>query len=478
MQFTIGKSTVSFDIKEGQDYAAIAQTLLSDETVKAALKEHAASFYFRSWDSDDRIEQATIDKVVAKALEEGVDAAIDYMIENHFDREPSLYYHNCDGKESTRKVLSSFLTEYASTAEMDDDDVEEFEEAILEAAAEHVVEEMAEADKSQPHEIFSKNETARVAFVQGYGTVGYIDDIHTSHADTTCQSDTVMPDRNLMLQFKLMNVSPVEFVEYYKAKHGQDLREPEFGDGVSAYRRGQFIENAQAWRFACDVYEGRDVSANQIPDWLSYGNRSLEMADVIRGCRDLDRPSAVSLETLETILDNASYGGVATWYGRLNAREILQGCFENSFVAEGGQIGVHDFVNGSGYLGSVERPVLIDMRDGKLVGDDRFRYNPESVYGFVQRALDTDTVGVKVSDWVRFAENSWRCAANEEGVYAEIVRTGEFTFSVTTKDRVNGAAGGLDGALVAGTLDDAKEEAASHLADNAPVSHASPAPRM
>jgi hypothetical protein len=478
MQFTIGKSTVSFDIKEGQDYEEVAQALLSDETVKAELKEHAASFYFRAWDRDGGLDQSTVNTVIGKALDEGVDAAVNYMLENDFDQEALLYYHHSNGKESTSTFLNGFLTGYAAAADLDDDEIEAFEEAVLDAVGEWVAEEMAEADKSQPHEIFASHDKVRVAFIQGYGTAGYMDDIHTSHADVTCQSDTVKPDRNLMLQFKLLNVSPVEFVEYYKAKTGYDLCNPEFGDEVSEYRRGQYTENAQAWRFACAVYRGEDVSELEIPDWLSHGNRSQDMADVIRSCRDLDRPSAVSLETMETILDNATYGGVATWYGRVSAKEIMQGQFENSFVARGGLIGVHDFINGSGYIDTAQNPVLIDMRDGKLVGDASYRYNPEEVYGFVQRSLDAETVGCQVGDWVRFSENSWRCAANDEGIHAEIVRTGEFTFSISTKDRMNGAAGQLDNNVVAGTLEDAMEEASSHLADQSPTVASTPAPRM
>lgn len=484
MQFTIGKTAVTLEINDTKDYVGIANALLADEAVAAEIKAHAASFYFRAWENDGDIDQKAIDKVVSLALESGVDAAVDYMVENNWDRNPTEYFRSCDGHASTEKLLSDFLAKFAAAAGFDADTKEAFREAIVEVVSEAVEEALPETDKSTPAEAFASGHTARVAFVQGYGNRGYIDDIASSHADNTCQTDTVHPDRNLMLQFKLLNISPVEFIEYYAAKHGQDLRFPDIGENVSDYHRRQFLENAAAWRYACDVFAGADVSDAALPDWLSYGNRAAEMAEVIRSCKDVDRPPAVSLETLETILDNATYGGVATWYGRVNVREIMRGEFESSFIADGGQIGVHDFINGSGYLDSVENDVLIDMRDGKLVGDGRFKYNPEEVYGFTHRALNCNTRGAKVSDWVRYTEDTWRNTATDDGLYAEIALTGGVAdsdrkvFLVTTKDVQNSVSGPLDNYEICGSLDDAMTEAMDRLADYAPASSSSPAPRM
>ncbi|MDW9478846.1 hypothetical protein GOB57_09130 [Sinorhizobium meliloti] len=472
MQFTIGKSTVTMEFPNSKDFSAVASAFLADPVVATAVKEHAASFYFQAWDRDGDVDQRTIDKVIDIALDKGVDAAADYMVENNFDINPSAYFYWCEGKKTTTALISSFIDAFAKENGLEEDstELESFRDTVLEWVVETVEEQMADGDKSTPADFFKRGDEARVSFIQGYEKRGYIEDIFSAHADNTCQTDTVKPDRNLMLQFKLLNISPVEFVEYYKEKRGHDLANPTFGEGVSDYHRRQFLENAQAWRFACDVYKGADVSEAELPDWLDYGNRAQEMAEVIRSCRDLDRPSAVSLETLETILDNATYGGVGTWYGRVSAKEVMQGQFGSSFVATGGQIGVHDFINGSGYLTGVEQEVLIDLRDGKLISDARFRDNPESVYGFTRRALDGETKGAKLSDWVRYGEGLWRSTTpTQDGAYAEIslvrvVDDERQLFAISTKDASNQE---LDRYEFSGTLEAAKAYGIDFLANYA-----------
>ncbi|MBY3151066.1 hypothetical protein HFO56_01405 [Rhizobium laguerreae] len=482
MQFTIGASTVTIDFPD-KNFDAVARAFLADEHVKAAVKDHAASFHFRSWDRDGDVDQSTIDKIVGIALDESVERAVDYMIENDFDIDPSDYFHACEGVESTTKLISGFLAAFVADAAFEEGSAEEesFRETVLQHVIETVEEQMTETDRSTPSDFFKRGDEARIAFVQGYGSQGYLDDIHSEHVDVVCNSETLKPDRNLMLQFKLLNISPVAFVEYYKAERGQDLANPAFGDGVSEHHRRQLIENAQAWRFACDVFNGVDVSEAEIPDWLSYGDRAKKMADVVRSCRDLDRPSAVSLGSLEEILDNATYGGVGTWYGRVSAREIMQGQFDNGFVATGGVIGVYDFGNGSGHLLSLENPVLIDLRDGKLVGDARFSYNPERVYGFTRRALDTETLGTKLSDWVQYKAGIWRSAtSSENGHYAEIsfVQHGgsdeRKLYSITVKNRENQESA-IEPLQFYGKLDDAKATAVADFLANValPAAHAS-----
>ena len=478
MQFTIGKATVNIDVPEGADDDRVASLFVADPEVASALRKHAKSFYYSAWDSD-ALEQKTIDKVIGVALEDGTEAAITYLIENDFDRSVSDHFHHSDGRESTKNLLADFIDKFAEIRGIDEDSAEHesFVETLMDRVVPEIEEGMHAADTSKPADVFSRHAEVKVVFIQGYGTRGYLDDIYSSHADNCCQSDTVKPDRDLMLQFKLLNISPVEFVEYYKAKRGQDLMNPEFGDDVSDYYRRQIIENAQAWAYACAVFRGEDVSDLEIPDWLSYGRRAEETADVIRGCRDLDRPSAVSLETLETILDNSSYGGVATWYGRVSAKEIMEGQFESSFLATGGQIGIHDFINGSGYVSNVENDVLIDLRDGKLLQEDRFSYGPESVYGFTRKATDTETNGVKLSDWKRYGEGQWRTfATRDDDLYAKIEKGTEIDgsefFRISTLNSDNVPAGPIAEYITAGSLAEAQEETTLYFAPAVPTSEA------
>lgn len=471
MQFKIGSETVEIQFDDPKDFDAVATALIANGVVDKALSEHAASFYFRAWERDGDIDQKTLDKVLGIALDDGVEAAEQYMIENNFDVNPSDYYRHCEGREKTEKFLKAFFEafEEANGIEEGYPDSEDFRNAVLEEVGPVVEDKMCDTDKSKPSDFFGSRDEVKVAFIQGYGTRGYLDDIYSSHASNTCQSDTVKPDRDLMLQFKLLNISPVEFVEWYKEKRGHDLSNPELGEGVSDYERAQYLENAQAWRFVCAVYKGEDVSEMEIPDWLEYGSRAAQTADVVRSCRDLDRPSAVSIETLEQILDNSSYGGVGTWYGRVSAREVMEGGFEKSFVATGGQIGIHDFINGSGYVSSVENDVLIDLRDGKLVQEDRFSYGPESVYGFTRKATDTDTKPTTPPSCVRYNEDQWRTVeSGENGLHIRIDRVGGaaergHVFHLSSVNAQNVQEGPMSDYELCGTLEEVKVFAADAL---------------
>lgn len=485
MQFKIGNTTVDIDFADPTNYEAVGKALAANTAVQAELSNIAAGMHFQAWDRDGDVEQSTIDKIIGIALEDGVEQAEQYMVENNFDTNPSDYYHYCGGRDATSRHLDAFFTEFEELngIEDGDDESEEFREAVLEAVRPIVEEKLPETDKSVPADFFNRRDEAKIAFIQGYGTRGYLDDIGSSHADTLCQSDTVKPNMSLMLQFKLMNISPVEFVEYYKAKRGHDLANPEFGDGVTDYYRRQLLENAQAWRYACAVFNGEDVTDFEIPDWLEYGSRSQDMADVIRGCRDLDRPSAVSYETLEVIFDNAGYGGVATWCGRVNAKEVMQGAFAKSFVARGGQIGVHDFGGGAGHFESAENEVLIDLRDGKLVVGSRLA---DKVYGFTRKATDTQTRSVALSECVRYRDESWRTvAAGENGLYVDMVMTGaagdgRHVFHVSSKNVANVTEGPLQDFEICCTLDEAKAFAVDALNDMTleKTAEATNAPRM
>ena len=468
MKFTIGKTAVDMDFAEKADHSAVADRLLANPSVIAEIEKHADGFYFRAWERDGDIDQSTIDRVIGKALDDGIDAAVDYMIENDFDKNPSDYFHHCDGRSSTTRLLEGFFTAYEEENGIEPDSVEAemFREVVMEQAIELIEARMSETDKSVPADFFGSRDEVKVVFVQGYGKYGQgLDDLYTDHLDNVSQAATVIPDHNLMLQFKLMNVSPVEFVEYYKTKRGEDLTNPVFSDGVSDYTRRQYLDNAKAWRFACATFMGQDTLDFDLPDWLARPAVAAEMAEIVRSCRDLDTPSPVSLDALETVLDNSTYGGVGTWYGRISAKEVMQGGFEKSFVATGGQIGVHDFINGSGYLSDVEDAVVIDLTSGRLFQEDRFGYGPESVYGFTRRALDGSTKPVEVSDWVRPSEGSWRSVkSSADGLYAEVTLVGGVSgnehnglYEVSTKNAFNVTTGPFDGYEVSGTLNDAKE---------------------
>lgn len=424
MKFTIGKSVVNIDFADNDGADDIARKFVSNADVAAALAQHASTFHFRAWDNEGSLDQSSIDKVAGIALEKGVDAAVDYMVENNYDVNPSDHYRNLNGDGSTTKFVSDFLASMSDARgwEEGSDEYDELADRVVEVAGEYVEQRFADTDNSQPSDVFAARDTTIATFVQGYGSKGLMPDIETRHVDSICHSSTVIPDRNLMLQFKLFNLSPVEFVEYFKNTRGEDLRKPEFGDDVSDYYRNQLRENAKGWKIVCAACSGDDLSELDIPEWLEPSDRDA-LAASARSCRDLDRAQVASTELAIELLDNATYGGVGFWTGSLNAREIMQGGFEKSFSATGGILGIHDFEGGGGHSVLAPEGVLIDLTEGRLFTETSYRNTPHRASDFTRNQLRCQTKSAEVSEWVRFKSDGWRSTAEtSDGVYAEINR--------------------------------------------------------
>lgn len=149
-----------------------------------------------------------------------------------------------------------------------------------------------------------------------------------------------------------------------------------------------------------------NISAQEYADYLkevSGGNFDItadnqEWADIVSEHGSLDawcpkadpsKDSLVSLPDLVTLIENTNGYGVLTWSINVNLKDLLSVPPGEKVTLSGGQIGFHDYANGSGHMedfavGSKE----VELDKIALVPDRLKRYGLDSVYGMTNSATD------------------------------------------------------------------------------------------
>jgi hypothetical protein len=466
MQFDLSGQTIDIAFTDINDPELVADELLAHPGVQAEIDEMAGEFYFSAWQADRNLEDETINAVMQVLFKSGRDAAIEFMEDNLASKPSDAFYYQ-GGREIVRAAFDDLFDNMLVETEVDEEALEEIKDHVLRSVREAIEAKLEEKDGSTPEDFFSNHDKVRVSFIQGYGKYGYIDDIDTCSDSTIVSADTVKPNIPLMLQLKLFNVSPVEFVQYMKTEYDLDLINPAFDDSVSRYERQKMTEVAQGWRYVCAAFKGEDLTEVEQPPFIDGPTRLKQLADLARQTKDVSRPSSLSLKRIASVLNNATYGGVATWYGYLNAGQLLNGLADEPFYVQGGQIGVHNFVGGSGHIVDAEGPTLIDAKAGKLFTDKDWKANPDKVYGFVGSAMRAEVLHLDAQrDVVQFSSDIWRTFADDDGAYVEIVKDKASQFErylLTSKDWENGQYGPFEDTEFVGNLKEATEHASVAL---------------
>jgi len=474
MKIKLGIGEAEVDVSERDTEEDVAAKIAALAPVVAIAKEVGASAYFRAFETFDGMSDSTAREIAARWLEsrDGEGGIGDLFIENDWCQDGDAYFREGGPKDELVSRLEAAVE--AVTDAFEDLDADEIMEALVEALREDCVQAMYDNDASTPADAIPRHVTVELPFIPDYGDRG-IEDLFTSHTDTVSGSETVIPDAALMRALKFFNVSPREFVEE-AARRGIDLVSGEVGEGTSDYRRRQAEENALRWCAVLDVEAGSTGNISRLPlrsqgeiaDW----NETVELA---RTAKDHDRPASLSMDSLFTVLDNATYGGVPCYVMRVPLKDLVAGKFDTPFLATGGFVGLHDFINGSGYIEAPDGPVLIDPSNGGF----RVRESKDEVddvYGIVHRYYEARVAPVEVSPWQRIREDMW---LRREGDGREAVVTrasagdGTEEFWIATADGEGEAAGPRAVAEAYLSLEEAKAEGDRALAEEWA---ASPAP--
>lgn len=239
------------------------------------------------------------------------------------------------------------------------DEVEEY-------LKEYLVRAVAEASYGEPTNLLKRCEGAvEFSYTPGWGvmsdgSVGYLDDVMTSHQGPAAYVDSVIWDRHMASVFNLFNVSPDEFLIYLRHTY-----------------------------FACA--DGEPCPEVDAIEEAMKG----EFRDAVKF--DPSRPSLCSPKDMAEIIDNASYGGVPCVTGKIRISDLYRWDEDRPAVITNDNhcyvmAGIHDPINGSGHLegfrGDFVLPAgsLLQCRlsgaEGYPPGEKPRHYGTDTVYGF------------------------------------------------------------------------------------------------
>ncbi len=213
-------------------------------------------------------------------------------------------------------------------------------DAIWARMDEVLEEELAAKDTSVPLDAIGKDDHVRLTYVPGMNGLSP-EDVMIKAVDRVCSAETVILDERLIPLFVMANVDRDAFVDFVREDKGIDLTQAGFDESWSDYRRAEEEARAASWRDAT---------------WTT----------------DPDKPELVSKEDLFLILGESSYGGVPSLTISVPLKQFIERDWSLPLVIEpatirdsgktrtvAGQLGLHDFVWGSGYTITNSSPITI-----------------------------------------------------------------------------------------------------------------------
>ncbi|BCB21920.1 hypothetical protein [Bosea sp. ANAM02] len=337
-QLTTGDIEAEIDIRKGASLSEAVSQALDNKAVRELIGQTVEKYARDVFDNDGEPSSDWLEKCAQAFILGGRDAVEDH-IRASFEH-PSAVDHAAeeargdpaieelvddlvDGLRGVRREKSSAIRD-AIWARMDE---------VLE-------EELAAKDTSVPLDAIGKNDHVRLTYVPGMNGLSP-EDVMIKAVDRVCSAETVILDERLIPLFVMANVDRDAFVDFVREDKGIDLTQAGFDESWSDYRRAEEEARAASWRDAT---------------WTT----------------DPDKPELVSKEDLFLILGESSYGGVPSLTISVPLKQFIERDWSLPLVIEpatirdsgkmrtvAGQLGLHDFVWGSGYTITNSSPITI-----------------------------------------------------------------------------------------------------------------------
>ena len=175
----------------------------------------------------------------------------------------------------------------------------------------------------------------------------------------------VVPDERFASTLAVLGYSTAAYIQAVRTKYGLDLTSARDTDVIG---RGCY-----AWR------------GEYGPRWKALSN----------GVRTNPRTAKMlELEQLFEIMENASYGGILSIAGYFARRDLTAARQAGPVIRVTGrkQIGIIDYVNGSGHSVTVADPVIVDIRQGQVIDAEEMGYSWDGTCGFVRSYFQIDRI--------------------------------------------------------------------------------------
>lgn len=394
----------------------IAKAFAENAVVRDVVKDAVKDQYFEAFPVWSDMEGMTIRELGQIYLRGGADQLNDHIATQYASEPDSSEIRNAinNALEDAYQAVYDAVSEAGGDLEID------LHDEVQEAMSDDIATWMSDNDTSNPTDIIPNHAEVEVAFAMDYGVLG-IDDLHTEHFDHVSSLETVVPNANFLRFLKLINMAPSEYIAIC-VEEGRDPSVASYPEDASDYRKERADEIALEWQAVLDVERGTSEHIRKLPLRSKYEiDEWNSRVDLIRTIKDYDRPVAISDKDVVTIMDNATYGGVASFVARLPLKDLVADKFSKPFLAKGGFVGLHHFGNGSGYIEGPREPVLIDPAAGQFFIASARKDAIDDVYGIVGSYYKISAKAYDVPEWRHVGADKWLRKGEESAV--EITRS-------------------------------------------------------
>jgi hypothetical protein len=513
MNFTLAEGqTVEFD-PTSRDFDALGASLAELATFKEiardiGMKSHYAVFTELEMGAD------TSEKFVDAYFSGGRDAVHEVVVsEGWFNEVGDAYWEdekrNFEGKlRDALEPLADEIVEASDDEDLEATDIVDTLVEYLEEALRDVVEDaMREQDTSKIEDCIPPRAKTEFIFVPDMGKLS-ADDLTVNFVGYYRSLDAIVPNLNFLRMLQFFNISVSEYMDAARG-YINDIREGEKAAYDAEYPRKLEAEekrranraairaeagmepetcddplvepyvpypdldshdrHGQYWRAIEGIENGDITEASKLDLPYTYNRDQWNaMVRKLSMGKDVSRPAALSIEGLRVIVENCGGDGgdVPCFVMHAEIADVLAGRLDGPLLAQGGQIGLHDFGNGAGYLTRTEAPVLLDPATGSWTA----RIWGNSVNKVYDKASEAFKATVEPTDasalWPMVRPDVYRHESND-GLSAEIFgqfdADGEMEFWVTTYDLEMEPAGPFETSEVWPSLAQAKVAALEAL---------------
>ncbi|AOG03342.1 hypothetical protein [Bosea sp. RAC05] len=359
-------TTVDIEVKAGASLREAVTAVIDAPEITAVLQSAVKDEYFEAYSNDGSVNDDWNMRAAKAFIDHGLEGLEEWITEESDDNVDGRLHQAISAindKPEISELIDAAIDGLKDARRNKASDIRAmFDELIDDTLADM----LRASDKSKPLDLISARDDVLLSYVPGVSGLS-TEDIHTNAIDSVHSAETVLLDERLIPFFKLINLAKDDFIAYCREQHGIDLTGRLVADGVSSYRVEDDARRAELWKTA---------------SWTV----------------DSDRPALITPAEAFEVLENATYGGVPCLTVKVPLRWFIERdwslgmTIEPHSLAKGsmvaGQIGIHNFVNGSGHTITNENTVIIPAGDRQeFVVSEKTGYGFDSAYGFVGWAL-------------------------------------------------------------------------------------------
>ena len=341
------KITVEFNenkfeiqVKAGASLRDAVTSVIDAPEIAAILEKEAKDSFFEAYRQDGTDNQDWNERAAKAFIEGGKEGLEEWIVTDNDDRVDAEVYDAVEEikqKSDIAELVDAIIDGVKDARRNKTSEIRLMVEELLNDTLTDLVH---GSDDSKPLDMISPRDKVLLSYVPGISGLT-AEDIMTQAIDRVQGPTTVLLNERLIRFFTLINLSKSDFLRYCREEQGVDLTDRIVPNGASEYRVKEDAERAKLWREA---------------SW-----------DVVVG-----QPALVSPADAYEIIENATYGGVASLTVKVPLKWFVERDWTQGMTIEpqaivdnkktrmvAGQIGIHDFVWGSGHTITNDKTVVI-----------------------------------------------------------------------------------------------------------------------